>query len=401
VAVFTNLSRDHPDYHGTMDAYLDAKLRLFDGRNGARRVKPWTAVINADDPVAPRVLSAAGQGGGTVWTFGADRSATFRLVHVAPRPDGVELRLAHEGVETTFTVPLLGRYNAWNAAAAFAAAHAIGVGPGTVARGLAACAAVPGRLEPVVLGQPFLVVVDYAHTPDALLRALAAVREHASGRVLLVFGAGGDRDAGKRPLMGHAAAEGVDRAGDERQSPRRGPGCDRARSRTARRRSARGRARPRTAIARAIAEARPGDVVLIAGKGHETTQTIGATVTPFDDRVVAGELLRAGGRHDRLEAPLLAAASRADGGGISSCARYRARPVRARRCSERHPRRQHRHAHARTGRVVRAAAGEPGRWPPVLSPKRSRAVRRSRCARARRTPKLAGQEPGAPCWSTT
>jgi UDP-N-acetylmuramoyl-L-alanyl-D-glutamate--2,6-diaminopimelate ligase len=296
VAVFTNLSRDHLDYHGTLDAYLDAKLMLFDGRNQERRVKPWTAVVNADDAVAPRVLSAAGQGGGTVWTFGHNRAATFRITHVAPKPDGIELGLAHEGVETALTVPLLGRYNAWNAAAAFAAARAIGVGPGTIARGLATSPPVPGRLEPVFEGQPFLVAVDYAHTPDALERALAAVREHAPGRVLLVFGCGGDRDPGKRPLMGRAAAEGAELAWVTNDNPRSEDPAAIAQAITAG--APEGKLQieldRRRAIARALAEARPGDAVLIAGKGHETTQTIGSQVLPFDDRVVAAEQLRAG-----------------------------------------------------------------------------------------------------------
>jgi UDP-N-acetylmuramoyl-L-alanyl-D-glutamate--2,6-diaminopimelate ligase len=195
-------------------------------------------------------------------------------------------------------LPLLGRYNASNAAAAMTAALVLGVDRPTVVRGLEGLAGVPGRLESVEAGQGFLVLVDYAHTPDALARALAAVREHSAGRLLLVFGCGGDRDRGKRPLMGAAAAEGADRAWITSDNPRGEDPAAIAHDIVA--------GAPaaglsvmldrREAIAAALAEARPGDAVLIAGKGHETTQTIGDRVLPFDDRAVARELLARAGR---------------------------------------------------------------------------------------------------------
>jgi UDP-N-acetylmuramoyl-L-alanyl-D-glutamate--2,6-diaminopimelate ligase len=196
---------------------------------------------------------------------------------------------------------MLGRYNAWNAAGAAAAALALGLDPATVVAGLAAPIAVPGRLERVETGQPFAVVVDYAHTPDALERALAAVREHFRGRVIVVFGCGGDRDAGKRPLMGRVAAERADRVWITNDNPR---GEDPAAIAAAIRAGAGAAARPtpiatvldrRAAIDAALGDASSGDVVLIAGKGHETTQTIGGIVHPFDDRVVARERLAARG----------------------------------------------------------------------------------------------------------
>jgi UDP-N-acetylmuramoyl-L-alanyl-D-glutamate--2,6-diaminopimelate ligase len=298
VAVFTNFTHDHLDYHGTLEAYLDAKLRLFDGRNQPRPAKRTRAVVNADDGAAPAVARAAASGGMGVLRYGQVEGADVRIAAVVSRPQGLELEIAEAGGRLRLVLPLLGRYNAWNAAAAFGAARVLGLEPQAIARGLERVAAVPGRLERVVAGQPFEVVVDYAHTPDALVRALAAVREHVAGRVLLVFGCGGDRDATKRPLMGRAAAEGADRAWVTNDNPRtespeaiaadilrgvtgRAPDVELDRER---------------AIAAALGEARPGDVVLIAGKGHETTQTFADRVVPFDDRHVARRLLsRRGG----------------------------------------------------------------------------------------------------------
>ena len=295
-AIFTNLTQDHLDYHGTLDAYLDAKLMLFDGRNGGLTKRVRVAVVNADDPAAPQVLAAAARGGWRLLTYGEVPAADVRIERIEIAPGGLVVRLRERGGRAAeIALPLLGRYNAWNLAAAWTVTHALGLG-GTLDPDPAAVR-VPGRLEPVDAGQPFLVVVDYAHTPDALERALAAVREHARGCVLLVFGCGGDRDRAKRPLMGRAAAAGADRAWVTNDNPRSedpaaiaaailagapGAGLEIELDR-------------RAAIAAALAAARPGDAVLIAGKGHETTQTIGDRVTPFDDRAVAREMLGAGG----------------------------------------------------------------------------------------------------------
>jgi UDP-N-acetylmuramoyl-L-alanyl-D-glutamate--2,6-diaminopimelate ligase len=286
-----------------MDAYLDAKLMLFDGRNGGRE-KPCVAVVNADDPHATRVAEAAAAGGmRTVW-FGSPAAMGERdgvaIARVEPRRDGLALAFVERAganvTERPCTLPMLGRYNAWNAAAALAAARALGVDGASAVRALERFRGVPGRLERVDAGQAFAVVVDYAHTPDALERALAACREHTSGRVLVVFGCGGDRDKGKRPRMGDAAARAADRAWITNDNPRSEdpaaiadailagvPEPSRAHFVTVLDR--------RAAIAAALAEAGPGDLVLVAGKGHETTQTTGSVVVPFDDRVVARELL--------------------------------------------------------------------------------------------------------------
>jgi UDP-N-acetylmuramoyl-L-alanyl-D-glutamate--2,6-diaminopimelate ligase len=302
--VFTNLTQDHLDYHGTMDAYLDAKLMLFDGRNGGRE-KPCVAVVNADDPSAARVAEAAAEGGMRPVFFGSPAAVGERdgvtISRVEPRPDGLALALVERAAanvtERPCTLPMLGRYNAWNAAGALAAARALGVDGGSAVRALERFPGVPGRLERVDAGQPFAVAVDYAHTPDALERALAACREHTPARVLLVFGCGGDRDRAKRPLMGAAAARGADRAWVTNDNPRsEDPAAIAAaivggvpRDATARFEVQLDR---RAAIAAALAEARPGDLVLVAGKGHETTQTTAGVVVPFDDREVARGLLR-------------------------------------------------------------------------------------------------------------
>ena len=301
--VFTNLTQDHLDYHHTMEAYLDAKLMLFDGRNGGRD-KPCAAVVNADDPHAGAVEAAAARGGMRVLRFGSTDAVGARngvaIARVEPRADGLALALRERSggdvEERSFSLPMLGRYNAWNAAGALAAARALGVDGASAVRGLERFAGVPGRLERVDAGQPFAVVVDYAHTPDALERALAACREHARGRLLLVFGCGGDRDRAKRPRMGAAAASGADRAWVTNDNPRsEEPSAIAAEILAGVPPAARSRIDVlldrRSAIAAAIGQATAGDIILVAGKGHETTQTVGAEVLPFDDRAVARELL--------------------------------------------------------------------------------------------------------------
>ena len=329
VCVFTNLTQDHLDFHHTMESYLDAKRMLFDGRNGGRD-KRATAVVGLDDPAAERVIEAARAGRMDVLTFGTDEDPLegprgklrkdFRIERVDLEGKGLYVQVFCDGPLPSFPrpakamrrwrvgpgeigikIPVLGRYNSLNVAAAMAAALALGIDIDTIRGGLETFTGVPGRLERVEAGQPFAVVVDYAHTPDALERSLAAVREHFRGRVIVVFGCGGDRDTAKRPLMGRVAAERADRVWITNDNPR---SEDPAAIATAIRAGtgAAGRATPvatvldrRAAIEAALADAGPGDVVLIAGKGHETTQTIGSVVTPFDDRIVARELLAARG----------------------------------------------------------------------------------------------------------
>jgi len=230
-------------------------------------------------------------------------AAATQVAAITPDTRGLDLELRLEGEpwsgsarSVRLRLPLLGRYNAANAAGAVTAAGALGIAPETIVRGLERMAGVPGRLERIDAGQPFLVVVDYAHTPDALERALAAVREHASGQVLLVFGCGGDRDRAKRPVMGRVAAASADRVWITNDNPRGEDPAAIARDIEAGMGQVARRVEldRRLAIDQALDAAGPNDVVLIAGKGHETTQTIGDRVLPFDDRAVAAERLRAG-----------------------------------------------------------------------------------------------------------
>ncbi len=279
VGVFTNLGRDHLDFHGTMDAYFAAKARLFDA--GACAV----GVVNTDDAWGRRL---AAQAGVPVTTYGLADAAALEL-------GPTRSRFSWRGHRVE--LPLGGAFNVCNALAALEAVVAAGVEPAAAAAGLGSVPPVPGRFESVDAGQPFAVIVDYAHTPEGLEAVLGAARAATAGRVVVVFGCGGDRDADKRPQMGAVAAERADVVVLTSDNPRsEDPAAIIAavldgiapphRSRTV--------VEPdrRSAIATAIAAARPGDVVVVAGKGHETTQDLGPAGTiPFDDRVVARALL--------------------------------------------------------------------------------------------------------------
>lgn len=300
VAVFTNLTRDHLDYHGDMDAYLAAKRRLFE------ELAPGSAaVLNAGDPASPSMARAARARGARVFTYGTGSRADLGASRVVPVPRGTQLILEGMGIsDIEVTLPLVGRHNVENTLAALAAVLATGASPSHAVGGLAALSAAPGRLEPVEAGESGpRVFVDYAHTPDALERVLTALREQFSApgtRLICVFGAGGDRDRGKRAPMGAAVGRLADLAVLTSDNPRSEDPAQIAHEvleglRPVAREHALELDR-RAAIALALARARRGDVVLIAGKGHETGQTIGANVEPFDDREVARELLASHGK---------------------------------------------------------------------------------------------------------
>jgi UDP-N-acetylmuramoyl-L-alanyl-D-glutamate--2,6-diaminopimelate ligase len=289
VTVFTNLTHDHLDFHGTVESYLDAKLRLFDGRNGAVGAKPTTAIIHAADPHAGQVIEAARRGGQRVVTYAAGAAADVMATDVTSEARGSRFTVVDADGRHEVRVRLPGLFNVENALAAWAIGAALGVPAEARARSLGSVTGVPGRLEPVDTGQPFTVLVDYAHTPDALARVLEAVRPLAEGRVHVLFGAGGDRDHGKRPEMGETAARLADRVVLTSDNPRSENPAEILAAILAGIPSsslAIVEVEPdrRRAIARLLAGARAGDVVLIAGKGHETTQTIGDAVLPFDDR---------------------------------------------------------------------------------------------------------------------
>ncbi len=285
VAVFTNLTRDHLDYHGTMEAYHAAKLRLL-GLLAADGV----VVLNADE-AAWRAIPRSSR----TLTFGTEAAAEVRALDVVGDASGSRFRLTGRYGTREATLPLPGEFNVANALAAAATSLAIGRRIDEVVDRLADAPQIPGRMERIAAG-PFTVLRDYAHTPDALARVLETLRPLTAGRLIALFGCGGDRDRGKRPLMAKAAApradflfltsdnprtEDPDRILDEIQAGLP-PGTPHLRM-TDR----------RVAIQAALAEAKAGDTVLLAGKGHETYQVIGTETRPFDERMIVRELLGA------------------------------------------------------------------------------------------------------------
>jgi UDP-N-acetylmuramoyl-L-alanyl-D-glutamate--2,6-diaminopimelate ligase len=284
VLVFTNLTQDHLDLHGSMERYFDAKRRLFVEGD------PPAAAVNVGDPYGRRLaeeLRALGRS--PVLTFALDGEAEVTPQRLEVSARGARLEAAGIELET----PLLGRFNVENVLGTVAAARLLGLPDEAIARGIASVRGVPGRFEPVDEGQQFLVVVDYSHTPDSLETALRTARNLADGRVICVFGCGGDRDRGKRPLMGRAASEGSDLAIVTSDNPRsEDPDaiiCEVLEGVTGAVEVETDRA---AAIAQAIEAARPGDVVLVAGKGHEQGQESAGKTVPFDDREVARDALR-------------------------------------------------------------------------------------------------------------
>jgi UDP-N-acetylmuramoyl-L-alanyl-D-glutamate--2,6-diaminopimelate ligase len=294
VAMFTNLTQDHLDFHGTFEAYRAAKRHLFELL--ARSPKPQrTAVVNADDPSGPEMTRGLPL---TVITFGLGERADVRALHHESTLAGIRLMARTPRGPLELTSPLIGEHNVMNLLGAIAIGIALDIDAAAVARTLGAVGAVPGRFEQVHVGQPFLVVVDYAHTPDALERVLVTARKLTSGRLGVVFGCGGDRDRGKRPIMGEIAARLADRVWITSDNPRSEPPAaiiDEIMAGVRRVAGAETRwaaeADRRGAIAGALGWAAAGDTVVIAGKGHETYQIIGADVLSFDDRDVAREIL--------------------------------------------------------------------------------------------------------------
>lgn len=287
-AIFTNLTQDHLDYHGTMDAYFEAKQLLFQGPRPPRH-----AAINADDEWAKNLAIHAET---KVLHYGLGATAAVRASSIQSSFAGLHFHVDSPFGAAHIHSPLVGEFNVYNLLAAYTVGLALGMPPEQAARGVGTLQAVPGRLERVDMGQPFLVLVDYAHTDDALAKALAVARTLTQSRVLSLFGCGGDRDRSKRPRMARAAAKHSEyvvltsdnpRTEDPMQiiqdaaagfvgtSTEHAIEVDRAR-----------------AIALLLAQAQPGDVVVIAGKGHETYQEVNGVKRPFDDRETAREALR-------------------------------------------------------------------------------------------------------------
>ncbi len=289
VAVWTNLSRDHLDYHADMDAYFAAKRGL---ESHLRRDPPGRRVVNADDPFMARLLDEPRAGD---VPFGLGTKARVTADDVRLSTSGTRFLLRTPAGDAPVALPLVGRHNLANALAAAAAGHALGWPASVIAAGLAAAQPLPGRLEPVDTGTPYPVFVDYAHTPDALEKVLTSLREVTDRKLIVVFGCGGDRDRGKRPLMGAVVARLADVPIVTSDNPRteepeaiiaavlegvRSAGNIRALAIADR----------REAIAAALSVADSASLVLIAGKGHETEQVFADRTVPFDDAATAREL---------------------------------------------------------------------------------------------------------------
>ena len=295
VAVFTNLSRDHlgPTEHPTFEHYRESKVRLFRmvGRpvpGAPAKAMPQGAVVNRDDPAGPVMAEAVPAGVPVLW-YGLDPRADVWAEDIRVRPEGATFRVHYPGGEVPCALRLAGRFNVYNALAAFAVGCVYGLPGATIAEALGTVAGVPGRLERIPGPQPFAVFVDYAHTPDGLEKVLRAARELVPGRVLAVFGCGGDRDRSKRPLMGAIGVRLADLTWLTSDNPRTEPPeailADIVAG-AAQVPGARYQVVPdrRQAIGEAIAAARPGDAVVIAGKGHETYQIFADRTVHFDDR---------------------------------------------------------------------------------------------------------------------
>jgi UDP-N-acetylmuramoyl-L-alanyl-D-glutamate--2,6-diaminopimelate ligase len=293
VAIFTNLTQDHLDYHGTMERYFAAKMRLFEGVGS---VPPRVAVVNVDDEYGRRIAEAAARS--QVITYGLGKDAAFRAEYVRMKAGETRFTMFTPAGTVEMRSSLTGRVNVYNLLAASAAAFARGLTLDEIVAGAARGAQVPGRFQVVPSDTGITVVVDYAHTDDALRNLIALARELADprgGRVITLFGCGGDRDRTKRPKMGRAAGEGSDLVVLTSDNPRSedpaaiiaealegvettGTTCIVEEDR-------------RGAIEIAIRSARSGDIVLLAGKGHEKVQILAEGTVPFDDAAVAAEVL--------------------------------------------------------------------------------------------------------------
>jgi UDP-N-acetylmuramoyl-L-alanyl-D-glutamate--2,6-diaminopimelate ligase len=296
VAIFTNLTGDHLDYHGSMENYYQAKKKLF--ASLGQGMKKGAAIINIDDAYGARLFDDATLE--VMLTYGMQKPARVRATNIELSRDGARFLVEAPGRNFAVRSPLIGRHNIYNALAAIGAGLALDIPVVKLQAALNAMPPVPGRLEKIVMGQPFGVFVDYAHTDDALRNVLMTLREITTGRLLLTFGCGGDRDTTKRARMGRIAAELADDTLITSDNPRKEDAAKIAEDVRAGFCSARPTGCAieldrRKAIEEIIGKATEGDTVLIAGKGHETYQEFEDTVVPFDDRVHTQEALQGRG----------------------------------------------------------------------------------------------------------
>jgi UDP-N-acetylmuramoyl-L-alanyl-D-glutamate--2,6-diaminopimelate ligase len=296
VAIFTNLTRDHLDYHKTFEEYFAAKRRLFEGTGAAA---PGVGVINRDDEYGQRLAGVASQ----TLTYGLEQGADVTTRKPVLTLSGIELTAETPAGKIEIRSPLVGRPNVYNILAATATAVALGLPAEVIAKGIAQLTAVPGRFQRIEAGQPFLVVVDFAHSDDALRNLLATARElNTTGRIITLFGCGGDRDRTKRPLMGEVAGRASDIVVLTSDNPRSEDplliindvivGAQRTKAKLL--------IEPdrQKAIEKALDEARAGDIILLAGKGHETYQVLRDRTIEFDDCAVAQRILSKRGYGD-------------------------------------------------------------------------------------------------------
>jgi len=307
VAILTNITHEHLELHGSWEAYREAKLSLFDRLRGARGVQkprpvPATAIVNLDDPSAGLFVGTARDAGASVITYGTEPAADIRATRISEDREGVHADIVMPSGDATIDLRLAGRFNVHNALAVVALGDALGLDAERVRQGLAGLAVVPGRMERIDLGQPFGVVVDFAHSPASLTTVLDLLAPSAAARgggVIAVFGSAGERDTAKRPQMGRIAGERARLVVVTDEDPR-GEDRDAILDEIARGAEAAGRRRGhdllliadrRAAIAAAFDAARPGDIVLLAGKGHERSIIGPDGELPWHERTVAEELL--------------------------------------------------------------------------------------------------------------
>ena len=290
-AVFTNLTQDHLDFHRTMDAYFETKASLFTGLRDQKK-KTGRAIINSDDRHGEKLADRLSRDMEVI-TFGVGRDAQFRAGDVKMDFGGTTFQLMAVGKNYLVRMPLIGMFNVYNSLAAIATAHALGVSVRKAVQSLAVAPAVPGRLQAIVAQKPFRVFVDYAHSDDALTNVLRTLRELNPARIIVVFGCGGNRDRAKRPKMAAAVDALADHAIVTSDNPRKEdpiaiiedikPGFRRLRPDCVPDR--------KEAIYHAIAMAQPRDIILLAGKGHETYQEFADSTVPFDDAAIAASAL--------------------------------------------------------------------------------------------------------------
>jgi UDP-N-acetylmuramoyl-L-alanyl-D-glutamate--2,6-diaminopimelate ligase len=289
-AIFTNLTRDHLDFHPTMEHYFAAKARVF---QGAGAPPPPFVAINRDDAWGRRIAPAPAT---QVYWYGLGSEANVRARHIASGFHGLKFEVHHRGKKFPVHSEMIGKVNVYNILAACCAGFSYGIQPEVISRGIASCPAVPGRFERLDEGQPFVVVVDYAHSDDALRNVISVARGLSPKRIITVFGCGGDRDRTKRPLMGDTAASLSDFVIVTSDNPRSEDPLAIINDALVgvRRHDTPHIVEPdrASAIHRAISEARPNDIVIVAGKGHETYQILKDRTIPFDDRQVARDVLR-------------------------------------------------------------------------------------------------------------